>query len=217
MNAVAAALASTFMLALALAALAVVADSALVRSGLAAILGASSELEVVATVAPDETDALPPSGLDLVVRDVPAVSGAEEALASLPRAIPGLAVVDGPEQARELVQAGARGVIVRGAAAESLRAASVAVASGLRALDDESFEHALSRTAGDLDASPLTRREREVLELVADGLSNKLIAERLGFSEHTAKFHLRSILDKLGADTRTDAVAKAARRGMLTL
>jgi len=205
------------MLALALAALAVVADSALVRSGLAAILGASSELEVVATVAPDETDALPLTGLDLVVRDVPAAAGAEDVLSSLPRAIPVLAVVDAPEQARELVQAGARGVVVRGAAAQSLRAASVAVASGLRALDDESFEHALSRTTGDLEASPLTRREREVLELVADGLSNKLIAERLGFSEHTAKFHLRSILDKLGADTRTDAVAKAARRGMLTL
>lgn len=205
------------MLALAMAALAVVADSALVRSGLAAILGASAELEVVATVAPDETDALPPSGLDLIVRDVPAASGAEEALSSLPRAIPVLAVIDAPEQARDLVQAGARGVVVRDAPAESLRAASVAVASGLRALDDESFEHVLSRTTGDLEASPLTRREREVLELVADGLSNKLIAERLGFSEHTAKFHLRSILDKLGADTRTDAVAKAARRGMLTL
>jgi DNA-binding CsgD family transcriptional regulator len=63
----------------------------------------------------------------------------------------------------------------------------------------------------------LSRREREVLELVADGLSNKGIAENLGISEHTAKFHLRSIMDKLGADTRTDAVAKAARRGMLAL
>jgi two-component system, NarL family, nitrate/nitrite response regulator NarL len=204
------------MLALAMA-LAVVAESALVRSGLAAILAGSSELEVVASVAPDETDALAPSGLDLVVRDVPAAAGAEEALSSLPRAIPVLAVVDTPGQARELVHAGVRGVVVRDAPAESLRAASVAVASGLRVLDDESFEQALSRTTGDLDASPLTRREREVLDLVADGLSNKLIAERLGFSEHTAKFHLRSILDKLGAETRTDAVAKAARRGMLTL
>jgi DNA-binding NarL/FixJ family response regulator len=202
---------------LALMALAVVAESALVRSGLAAILGASAELEVVATVSPGETDTLPPSGLDLVVRDVPAAAGAEEALSSLPSAIPVLAVVDAPEQARELVHAGARGVLVRDAPAESLRAASVAVANGLRTLDDDSFEHAFSRSSADAEVSLLTRREHEVLELVADGLSNKLIADRLGISEHTAKFHLRSILEKLGADTRTDAVAKAARRGMLTL
>jgi DNA-binding CsgD family transcriptional regulator len=63
----------------------------------------------------------------------------------------------------------------------------------------------------------LSSREHQVLELVADGLSNKLIAERLGLSEHTAKFHVRSLLDKLGADTRADAVARAARRGLLSL
>ena len=56
-----------------------------------------------------------------------------------------------------------------------------------------------------------------MLELVADGLSNRLIAEHLGISEHTAKFHLRSIMDKLGADTRAEAVARAARRGLLAL
>jgi two-component system nitrate/nitrite response regulator NarL len=204
------------MLALALAA-AVVADSALVRSGLAAILRESPELEVVATLSADEADALEAGALDLVVRDVPPEASAPALLAVLPRAVPVLAVVDAPEQARELVHAGARGVIVRGAPAEELRAASVAVASGLRALDEESFERVFSPSVTEPDASLLTPREREVLELVADGLSNKLIAEQLGVSEHTAKFHLRSILDKLGADTRTDAVAKAARRGMLVL
>jgi DNA-binding CsgD family transcriptional regulator len=62
-----------------------------------------------------------------------------------------------------------------------------------------------------------TPREREVLDLIADGLSNKLIADRLGISEHTAKFHVRSLMDKLGADTRADLVARAARRGLLVL
>jgi two-component system, NarL family, nitrate/nitrite response regulator NarL len=204
------------MLAFALG-LAVVADSALVRSGLATILGVSPELKVVASLAPEEAAELEAAGLDLVVRDVPAEASAEAALSPLPRAVPVLAVVDAPEQARELVHAGARGVIVREAPAEWLRAASVAVASGLHALDDESFERAFARTATETDAGLLSRREREVLELVADGLSNKGIAENLGISEHTAKFHLRSIMDKLGADTRTDAVAKAARRGMLAL
>jgi DNA-binding NarL/FixJ family response regulator len=204
------------MLAFALG-LAVVADSALVRSGLAAILGVSPELRVVASLAPAEAAELEAGGLDLVVRDVPAEASAEDALSPLPRAVPVLAVVDAPERARELVHAGARGVIVREAPAEWLRAASVAVANGLHALDDSSFEQVFARTASETDAGLLSPREREVLELVADGLSNKVIAENLGISEHTAKFHLRSIMDKLGADTRTDAVAKAARRGMLAL
>jgi len=204
------------MLALALAA-AVIADSALVRSGLTAILGESSELNVVAALPAAEADGLETAGLALVVRDVPAESSIEDALSPLPRAIPVLAVVDVPEQARLLVHAGAHGVVLRDAPAESLRAASFAVASGLHVLDDESFEHVFGKALPEMDAGVLTPREREVLELVADGLSNKLIAEKLRISEHTAKFHLRSILDKLGADTRTDAVAKAARRGMLLL
>jgi DNA-binding NarL/FixJ family response regulator len=62
----------------------------------------------------------------------------------------------------------------------------------------------------------LTPREHQVLELVAEGLSNKLIGLRLDISEHTAKFHVNSLLEKLEADTRTDAVVRAARRGLLT-
>ena len=88
---------------------------------------------------------------------------------------------------------------------------------GLHALDEEDFEVAFARTTPEGDVTLLSRREREVLELVADGLSNRLIAEQLGISEHTAKFHLRSIMDKLGADTRAEAVARAARRGLLVL
>jgi DNA-binding NarL/FixJ family response regulator len=196
---------------------AVVADLALVRSGLAAILGASPELRVVASLAPADTDELSPSGLDLVVRDVPSDTPAEAALAALPREVPVLAVVDVPEQARELVFAGARGIVLRAAPAARLMAASVAVANGLCAVDEENFEIAFAKTPPQGDAAPLSRREREVLELVADGLSNRLIAERLDISEHTAKFHLRSIMDKLGADTRAEAVARAARRGLLAL
>jgi DNA-binding CsgD family transcriptional regulator len=63
----------------------------------------------------------------------------------------------------------------------------------------------------------LTLRERDVLTLMADGASNKIIAERLGISVHTAKFHVGSILDKLDATGRTDAVAHAARRGVIEL
>jgi DNA-binding NarL/FixJ family response regulator len=64
---------------------------------------------------------------------------------------------------------------------------------------------------------PLTPREIEVLELVTEGLPNKAIAERLGISDQTVKFHLASILGKLGASNRTDAVRRAVRMGLVTL
>lgn len=70
----------------------------------------------------------------------------------------------------------------------------------------------------DLDASAiLTPREREVLTLLAEGASNKAIARRLGISVHTAKFHVGSLIDKLDASGRTDAVTHAARRGVIEL
>lgn len=64
---------------------------------------------------------------------------------------------------------------------------------------------------------PLTAREVEVLELVAEGCSNKGIAERLGISDQTVKFHLASITGKLGASNRTDAVRRAVHAGLITL
>ena len=64
---------------------------------------------------------------------------------------------------------------------------------------------------------PLTAREREVLELLAEGLSNKAIAARLGISDQTVKFHVASIGGKLGATNRTDAVRLAVRRGLIAL
>jgi DNA-binding CsgD family transcriptional regulator len=64
---------------------------------------------------------------------------------------------------------------------------------------------------------PLTPRELEVLGLLAEGASNKVIAHRLGISVHTVKFHVRSVLDKLDAVGRTDAVAHAARLGVIDL
>jgi ATP/maltotriose-dependent transcriptional regulator MalT len=64
---------------------------------------------------------------------------------------------------------------------------------------------------------PLTTREVQVLELLAEGLPNKTIAERLGISDQTVKFHVSSISGKLGAANRTDAVRRAVRRGLITL
>ena len=64
---------------------------------------------------------------------------------------------------------------------------------------------------------PLTARELQVLQLVAQGLPNKGIARRLGISENTAKFHVASLCGKLGASSRTEAVTLAARRGLILL
>lgn len=207
------------MLALTFAA-AIVAESALVRSGLAAILASSPAIQVVAEASPSEAKRLSQTGIDLVVCDVDDETAGRE-LPDTPEGIPILALVGMPDRARSLVQAGARGVIARDAPADRLTAASVAVASGLCALDQASLEGLLVPVAPppplETDTAPLTPREREVLELLAEGLSNKIVALRLDISEHTAKFHVNSILDKLEADTRTDAVVRAARRGLISL
>jgi DNA-binding NarL/FixJ family response regulator len=71
--------------------------------------------------------------------------------------------------------------------------------------------------AGEKLAEPITPRELEVLELLAEGLSNSAIASRLSISAHTVKFHVSSICAKLGAENRTDAVRRGVRLGIITL
>jgi DNA-binding CsgD family transcriptional regulator len=99
----------------------------------------------------------------------------------------------------------------------------VLVSTGNSANAASADDAAMTDTAPDaLDASPstdalLTPREREVLALLAEGASNKAIARTLGISVHTAKFHVGSLLDKLDATGRTDAVTHAARRGVIDL
>jgi two-component system, NarL family, nitrate/nitrite response regulator NarL len=100
------------------------------------------------------------------------------------------------------------------AAARAARAAAdaILVGSGGGARDDAILD------AGDAGLDePLTSREVQVLELLAEGLANKGIAARLGISDQTVKFHVASISGKLGAVNRTDAVRRAVRRGLITL
>ena len=124
--------------------------------------------------------------------------------------------------ATELILAGAAAVLPPGASAETVGAATMLAAQGLRLLPDLALDRlrALAgvETAPPPDETPaLTPREREVLAAMADGASNKVIARRLGISFHTAKFHVASILTKLDADTRTEALARAARMGLVML
>ena len=95
-----------------------------------------------------------------------------------------------------------------------------AVAAGMLVVDPQLAAAALPLglpTTARATTAPLTEREQEVLSLVAVGLPNKGIALELGISEHTVKFHVGSILGKLDAASRTEAVMAAARRGLLTL
>ena len=107
----------------------------------------------------------------------------------------------------------------------SLTAAVHGVAAGLTILDPAMVAASGLRTHAAIDRSAsdtgsgalLTAREQQVMELVAAGLPNKTIAHELGISEHTAKFHVGSLLSKLGAASRTEAVTIATRRGLLTI
>jgi two-component system, NarL family, nitrate/nitrite response regulator NarL len=121
--------------------------------------------------------------------------------------------------AADLALAGAAAVLPREASAETIGAAIALTGQGLRLLPDLALRALAGvETASSLTETPaLTPREREVLAAMADGASNKVIARRLGISFHTAKFHVASILTKLDADTRTEALARAARMGLVML
>ena len=111
-----------------------------------------------------------------------------------------------------------RAVLPRDATAGELLAAVDAVAAGLVAFHPDALRRAPRPVRAELDpAQPLTGREVEVLGMLAEGLGNKAIASRLGISTHTAKFHVASILSKLGAGSRTEAVTIGMRRGLVAI
>jgi len=117
-----------------------------------------------------------------------------------------------------LLRAGAKGVLFRDTDGERLRRACLTVLTGATVLDEGMLDLLLERHPSEPQpAGELTPRELEVLALMAEGLSNKLIGARLRISEHTAKFHVNAVLDKLAAETRTEAVVTAVRRGFLML
>lgn len=103
--------------------------------------------------------------------------------------------------------------------AEARRADITADAVVMAARDPDSIPVAVRESLDDeeLPLEPLTPRERDVLALVAEGRSNKAIAEALGISDQTVKFHVASITSKLGAANRTEAVRLAVRRGLIVL
>jgi two-component system nitrate/nitrite response regulator NarL len=210
----------------------VIADDPLARAGLAALLAEQPGCAVVGRA----------SGLD----DLPALvevyrpnvllwdmswqpDSAIERLSTLIESTPPVAVLL-PDEGRvaEVWATGARAILRRDADPGQVAAALRALTQGLGVVDG-SFAAALARPAGlptlrpweDPRTDPLieelTARELAVLRLVADGLPNKTIAAKLGISEHTVKFHVNAIFGKLGVASRTEAVVRATRLGLIFL
>jgi two-component system nitrate/nitrite response regulator NarL len=136
-------------------------------------------------------------------------------------------LVDGADEENSLdaLYAGARAILPRSAERDQIVVAIKAVTTGLAILPRELLPTLLngasladrSLDSNDSGHVRLTPRELEVLTAMADGASNKAIARRLGISYHTAKFHVAAILAKLDADSRTEAVTKAAQFGLVML
>ena len=194
-----------------------VGEDALARAGLRAVAEAAG-LPVVADVSPAEVDETAYDDVDAVAWDV-APHGPLDGLRGLSTRQPVVALVWAEEQAGEALAAGARAVLLRDRLEERLLPAVTAAVAGLVAVDEAVADSVLRPRPASAQAlvEPLTARELEVVQLLAEGLTNRRIGERLGISEHTAKFHVNSILGKLDASSRSEAVAQAARLGLVLL
>ncbi len=201
----------------------VVADDPLARAGLATLIANQFVLVMAGQVAVDNElpGAVQVYRPDVIVWDLgPNSSHALERATFHDLNIPVVALLSDITDAADAWTVGARGLLPRGTSAENLAAALAAVARGLTVIDPE-FATALLPTAHERSlAQPveaLTPRELEVLRLMAEGQSNKAVARQLGISEHTVKFHVNAILGKLNVQSRTEAVVRATRLGLILL
>lgn len=192
---------------------ALLTDDPLLRAGLSSLLGELGSIDVVDRESAEV--ALWDAGVD-----------ASKTLARLAELrtlpMPAVAVVGDTAHVAPALAAGARGVVLRDQVGPGIQAALAAVRSGLTVIDTALAETLVPSAPVRAESSgkgrgELTERERQVVQLLTEGLSNKLIADRLGISDHTAKFHVNGVMMKLGASTRTEAVVEAMRRGLIRL
>ncbi|MGA2119118.1 MAG: response regulator transcription factor [Bryobacteraceae bacterium] len=199
----------------------IAAPSPALRAGLEALVGSHPELVVagaladlagaealradVLLVAAPGFDALPVGGLEAPV----VLLGSGEAP---------------PQLTRDAFDAGVRAVLGADASPQEIVASIEAAAAGLAVMDPRELEPLLAVSVvapapsrNHADESALTAREREVLGMIAEGDANKEIAWKLAISDHTVKFHVASILAKLGAASRTEAVTIGLRKGLVLL
>jgi len=201
----------------------VVDDHPVVREGLVASLQDDPEFQVVGAVGSAE-DAQPLVAArrpDVILLDLelPGMSGLD-AIPVLAAASPSSRIViltayDTDERVLGAVRAGAAGYLLKGASLDEIARAIRAGHAGESYLEPRIATKVLSHLGPRKRLASLSDRERDVLRRVAGGQSNKQIARALGITERTVKFHVTSILNKLGAENRAQAVALAARRGLL--
>jgi two-component system, NarL family, response regulator YdfI len=199
----------------------IAASSVLIRAGLAAllvsegieVLGSAATLEGAATLTSD-------TPVDVLVAELDEPGG------EFPGELAAVLLMDSPlpEWAAEALRGSVRGLLPRQVDAVELAGAVRAVAAGLVTVHPQFLDELLTSSTGSgrglLPLRPgqsLSPREIEVLRMLADGQGNKIIAHRLGISEHTVKFHVASIMAKLDAGSRTEAVTQGIRRGLIML
>ncbi|MCB0062751.1 MAG: response regulator transcription factor [Caldilineaceae bacterium] len=193
------------------------------RLGLTALLQDDALIAVAGQCAPDDdlSAAFTLYTPDVVLWDMG--WSATDTVAALNEVVeqgpPVLAMIADVEDAAAVWAVGPRGLLLRDGSPDALKAALTALAHGLSVFDptltDAGVGPRLSNE--ELLIEPLTAREMDVLQAVAQGLSNKRIAQHLMISEHTVKFHINAILGKLGAQSRTEAVVRATRIGLIRL
>jgi len=189
----------------------IAAASAVVRAGLEALVASSPNISVVGSHA------------DLsAVDDVqPNVVLASIGLDEIPPAPAVVLLSDDPQLTwtQELLRSGVRAVLPSAASPAEILSAVEAAAAGLAVIDPQELESLLSAGGRVHSATvqSLTPRELDVLRMMADGAANKTIAWKLNISEHTVKFHVASIMAKLGAGSRTEAVTTGIREGLILI
>jgi DNA-binding NarL/FixJ family response regulator len=202
----------------------VVDDHPIVREGLVSVLADEPDFEVAGAAGSAE------AAIDLAARvrpdvvlldlELPGMSGVE-AISHLARRAPEARVVvftayDADEQVFGAIRAGARGYLLKGATAEEIARAVRAVHAGGSHLEPRVAARVLAEiSAPRRPPGGLSERELQVLRLIASGHSNKEIARQLAIAERTAKFHVTSLMNKLGAGNRAQVVALAVQRGLL--
>lgn len=201
-----------------MALIAVISPSPLIRAGLVQAVGAHPGLELAGTAASLEEWRGGSVRADVVIVDAP-----EGPLSFNGEPAVVLLSADGGSVDPGWLRHGPIALLARDAGIEEIGLAAAAVARGLTVLGPTAAQGvgsalpSVSPTGADVLTEPLTQRELEVLGLLAEGLSNKALANRLGLSEHTAKFHVGQILGKLGAASRAEAVALGLKRGLVGL
>ncbi len=202
----------------------VVDDHPLVRKGTSDMILASPEIQVVGE-AVDGFDAvvlarrLAPDVIlmDVAMPDLTGIEAARRILRDLPDTrIVMLTVHDDPEYVMESIRAGAAGYLLKSVEEPELIEAVLTAAAGGSVID-EKLAAVVTDHLGDTSVRNLSPRQTEVLELVAAGLHNREIGERLGLSARTVEVHLRNAFDRLGVSSRTEAVIEAMRRGWLEI